>query len=268
MQVRLYPNSNRPGVGLKPRREAQRPLLPQHARHCPVLEAGSALGFLVFPPLEPHESFVVEYQGEGRFQFTFYLSDPAGKWEPIFALGLSLPVGSIGVVRDEVTFLKREPPFSREEAKALARALFVPEDLGTPPGAVTLRGSANVLTPAGWDTVYSPIFNMIERPMAPMLVVRVETDWYAHESEFRYVLQPGEGISGTHHLPIGQVFFVPREEITFRDCNENEIEVIRQSRENFFREKAAHRVKTPYGLQYSPHYLRESRAQKDKEAEK
>ena len=23
---------------------------------------------------------------------------------------------------------------------------------------------------------------MIERPMAPMLVVRVETDWYAHEA--------------------------------------------------------------------------------------
>jgi hypothetical protein len=42
MEVRLYPNSRRPGVGMKPRRESQRPLLPQHARHCPVLEAGSA----------------------------------------------------------------------------------------------------------------------------------------------------------------------------------------------------------------------------------
>ena len=38
-----------------------------------------------------------------------------------------------------------------------------------------------------------------------MLVVRVETDWYAHETEFRYVLQPGEGISGSHSMPIGQV---------------------------------------------------------------
>ena len=28
-----------------------------------------------------------------------------------------------------------------------------------------------------------------------MLVVRVETDWYAHETEFRYVLQTGEGIT-------------------------------------------------------------------------
>ena len=262
MQVRLYPNSVRPGIGLKPRREAQRPLLPQHARHCPVLEAGSALGFMVFPALEPYESFVVEFQGEGKYQFTYYLSGPAGQWEPVFAITLSLPVGSIGIIRDDVTFLKRDAGLTNEDAKRLARAFFVPEDLGTPAGAVTLRGATNFQTPAGWDTVYSPIFNMIERPMAPMLVVRVETDWYAHESEFRYVLQPGEGISGTHHLPIGQVFFVPREEITFRECNDDEIALIRESRANFFREKAAHRVKTPYGLQYSPHYLRQSRENK------
>jgi hypothetical protein len=43
MEVRLFPNSMRPDTGLKPRRESQRPLLPQHARHCPVLEAGSAM---------------------------------------------------------------------------------------------------------------------------------------------------------------------------------------------------------------------------------
>ena len=41
---------------------------------------------------------------------------------------------------------------------------------------------------------------------------------YAHDSEFRYVLQPGEGIAGAHNLPIGQVFFVPREEITMRSA--------------------------------------------------
>ena len=51
--------------------------------------------------------------------------------------------------------------------------------------------------------------SMIERPMAPMLVIRVETDWYPHETEFRYVLQPGEGINCSHNIPIGQAFFVP-----------------------------------------------------------
>jgi len=95
-----------------------------------------------------------------------------------------------------------------------------------------------------------------------MLVIRVETDWYPHETEFRYVLLPGEGISGTRDLPIGQAFFVPREEITLRDCTEAEIATIRQVKEEFFREKAASRVKTPYGLYYSPHYLRQSRSQK------
>src|SRR5690242_11544009 len=47
MEVGLFPNPYRPGIGLRPRREGQRPLLPQHARHCPVLEAGSSAGFLV-----------------------------------------------------------------------------------------------------------------------------------------------------------------------------------------------------------------------------
>lgn len=262
MEVRLFPNASRPGVGLKPHRESQRPLLPQHARHCPVLEAGSALGFLVFPALEPNESFVVEFQGEGRYQFTYYLATPGGKWEPLFAVAIALPLGSIGAFKEEVTFMVPAPPISREDAKRIMRTLLVPEDLGTPAGAVSLRAATNFKTPPGWDTVYTPVFNNIERPVAPMLIVRVETDWYAHDTEFRYVLEPGESISGSHHLPIGQVFFVSREEITLSDCNEEELAAIQRSKEEFFREKAANRVKTPYGLQYSPHYLRQSRSQK------
>src|SRR5439155_26240608 len=119
------------------------------------------------------------------------------------------------------------------QALLMLRQLIVPQDLGTPPGAIALRAATNFQTPAGWDTVYTPIFNMIERPVAPMLVVRVETDWYAHETEFRYVLQPGEGISGSHNMPIGQVCFVPREEITMRDCTNEELEGIRRSKEEF-----------------------------------
>jgi hypothetical protein len=259
MEVRLFPNSRRPGVGLKPRRESQRPLLPQHARHCPVLEAASALGYLVFPPLEPHESFLVEYNGDGQYRFAYYLSAGGGPPKPLFTITSTLPVGSIGPIKEEVEFAVAVPPIAREDAKRLARMFIVPEDLNTPPGAVTLRGASNFRTADGWDTVYSPVFNMIERPMAPMLIIRVETDWYAHESEFRYVLQPGEAVSGTHHLPIGQVFFVPREEITMRDSTAAEIESIHQSRAEFAHHKAAAQVSTPYGLQYSPYYLRQSR---------
>jgi hypothetical protein len=260
MEVRLYSNSRRPGVGMRPRRESQRPLLPQHARHCPVLEAGSALGFLVYPPLEPNESFHLEFQGDGRYQFTYFLSSPSGSWDAMFSLTVVLPVGSIGMIQQHVAFPMANPPVSQEEAARIARAFIVPEDLGTPPGALSLRGATNFQTPPGWDTVYTPVFNMIERPVAPMLVVRVETDWYAHETEFRYVLQPGEGISASHGMPIGQVFFMPREEISLRDCTEQELQAITEAASKFSRDKAALKLTTPYGTTYSPQYSRQSRA--------
>jgi hypothetical protein len=95
-----------------------------------------------------------------------------------------------------------------------------------------------------------------------MLVIRVETDWYVHDSEFRYVLQPGETISASHSMPIGQVIFVPREEITFRDGTEQEIAARHQSSQEFYDEKARTKVKTPYGLEYSPHYHSTSRQKK------
>ena len=136
--------------------------------------------------------------------------------------------------------------------------------MGTPPGAIALRGATNFKTPSGWDTVYTPIFNMIERPIAPMLVVRVETDWYAHETEFRYVLQAGEGMSVDHNIPIGQVMFVPREEVAFRSCTDDEFKAFEESKAEFGRHKAAATQTTSYGLAYSPHYLRRSREEAEK----
>ena len=87
------------------------------------------------------------------------------------------------------------PTVMTDVAVELMRKFIVTEDLNTPAGAVTLRGAWNFKTPSGWDTVYSPVFNALERPIPPMMVVRVEKrTGYAHESEFplRYVLQPGE----------------------------------------------------------------------------
>ena len=262
MEVRLFPNSARPGVGQKPRREAQRPLLPQHARQCPVLEAGSAAGFLVFPPLEPFESYYMGYEGDGRYQFTYYLTPPNGSPQAMFTITISMPIGSIGAIREDVEFHRKDVPLNRDQALLMLRQLIMPEDLGTPPGALALRAATNFQTPPGWDTVYTPIFNMIERPVAPMLIVRVETDWYAHETEFRYVLQPGEGVSGSHTMPIGQVMFVPREEVTMRECTADEIARIRESQVDFAQQKAAHQMTTAYGMTYSPHYAQRSREQK------
>jgi hypothetical protein len=260
VNIRTFPNSLRPGVGLPPKRESQRPLLPQHARHCPVLEAGSALGFLVYPPLDKVESFYIGYYGEGRYQFVYYFQTENGQFSPVFVVRFALPVGGVGQAMQEVEFKVKEIRMSREEALLLMRKFVVPEDLGTPPGAVTLRGATNFRTPEGWDTVYTPVFNSIERPAPPMLVVRVETDWYMHETEFRYVLQPGEGISCQRTMPIGQVFFVPREEITLSECTAEELEAMRRDDDEFGKAKAAEQITTPYGIPYSPHYLKESRA--------
>jgi hypothetical protein len=216
----------------------------------------------VYPPLEPNETFQVEFIGEGRYRLAYYFNVKPDQWEPIFAVTLSLPPGAVGVTKEEVEILSRKAPVSREVALAITRGFIVPEDMGTPSGGISLRGSVNFQTPPGWDTVYTPIFNMIERPIAPMLIVRVETDWYPHETEFRYVLQPGEVIAGSHTIPIGQVFFVPREEITMRDCTTEELEAIVKAKSEFAEHKAAAKVTTPYGFQYSPHYLRESRDRK------
>jgi hypothetical protein len=90
----------------------------------------------------------------------------------------------------------------------------------------------------------------------------VETDWYAHETEFRYVLQPGEAISGARNMPVGQVFFVPRETVTMRDCTAEELTAIRESKREFARQKSAVTLPTPHGLQYSPYYARQSKARK------
>ena len=262
MEVRLFPNSARPGVGLPPRRESQRPLLPQHARHCPVLEAGSSVGYLVYPPLADNEAYYIEYQGDGQYQFVFYMGDLGNSPQPVFSVTVALPVGSVGITKEHVEFHVKDTPISSEGARKMARIFIVPEDLGTPTGGVSIRGATNFQTPAGWDTIYTPIFNMIERPVAPMLIVRVETDWYTHETEFRYVLQPGEAITVTQALPIGQVLFVPREEVTLRDCTEREIEALKDAQSEFHREKTAAAQQTPYGLTVSPHYLRESRARR------
>ena len=47
-----------------------------------------------------------------------------------------------------------------------------------------------------------------------------------------------------------------------RACTSEELKAFEESRQEFNRHKAAAVQKTSYGLTYSPHYLRQSRAQK------
>jgi hypothetical protein len=215
---------------------------------------------MVFPPLADNEGYRIDYEGDGQYRFTFFSGSLGGNWSPVFTLDFALPVGGVGSMREEVTVHVPNSEITYESAREMARVFISPEDCGTPTGGIALRGATNFQTPTGWDTVYSAVFNHIERPVAPVLIVRVQTDWYAHDTEFRYVLQAGEGIHAGHALPIGQVFFVPREEITLRDCTDDELEAFRQAKRDFHRDKAAVTMTTPYGLQYSPYYARRSRS--------
>ena len=47
-----------------------------------------------------------------------------------------------------------------------------------------------------------------------------------------------------------------------QDCSEEELADVRRSQAEFSREKAAAKATTPYGVPYSPHYLRKSRSTK------
>jgi hypothetical protein len=101
-----------------------------------VLEAGSALGFLVYPALEPHESFHLEFQGDGRYLFSYFLHGPTGKWEPLFSLTVMLPIGSMGMIKQDVAFMTPNPPISRDEAMRVA-------------GIVTLCGIGDIYFAGG-----------------------------------------------------------------------------------------------------------------------
>ena len=91
------------------------------------------------------------------------------------------------------------------------------------------------------------------------------------KADIGYVAPPAGGQSAVYSIlqsstgysfAAGQVLFVPREEVTLRDCTEEELAAIARSAEQFSREKAAARIMTPYGMPYSPHYLRQSRSTK------
>jgi hypothetical protein len=151
VEVRLFPNPRRPGIGLRPRSEAQRPLLPQHARHCPVLEAGSAAGLLVYPPLDDKETYHVMYEGEGRYRVDYSINPTGARWEPIFSAAFQLPVGGVGAIKEDVTMMVRATPESRETALLLARMYVADDDLRPPAGAITLRGAWSFLNAPGWD---------------------------------------------------------------------------------------------------------------------
>jgi hypothetical protein len=252
VEVIVLPNRFRPGVGLAPARVAQRPWLPQHARLCPVLEAGSALGWLVYPPLRLDEALQILY-AHSKYQVTYSRERKPGQWEDVFQLTFSLAVGGGSYNADLAVKEGGEPP-TDAEVNELLSAVILPQHLGQPAGGVGLRGSVDFRTPKGWDTVYGAVANEISPPVLSCLTVRVETDWYAQGTEFRYVLQPGDMFHVTATQPIGQVYFLPRDEPTLRPGSKEELAEFCRVQDTFNEEKAADQLTAPYGLRYSPLY--------------
>jgi hypothetical protein len=258
-EVTVLPNRFRPGVGLAPARVAPRPWLPQHARLCPVLEAGSALGYLVYPPLKGDEAYQLLYE-DTKYHFTYFRERKPGQWEDLFRLTFSLAVGGGSSYSADLAVKDGAEPPSDAEVNELCTALILPQHFGQPIGAVGLRGSVDFRTPEGWDTVYTSVANQISPPVLSCLTVRIETDWYSQGTEFRYVLQPGDLIHVTATEPIGQVFFVPRDEVTLRDGTKEEAAEFFRQRDTFDQEKAGDRMTAPYGLRYSPLYQKRRQA--------
>jgi hypothetical protein len=252
VEVTVLPNRYRPGVGLPPARVPGRPWLPQHARHCPVLEAGNALGCLVYPPLRQDESLQILY-AHGKYQVTYYRETKPGQWDDVCQMTFPVAIGGGSYNVDLAVKEGSEPP-TDAEVNELCTAVILPQHFGQPAGGVGIRGSVDFRTPKGWDTVYGAVINEIGPPSFSCLAVRVETDWYAHGTEFRYVLQPGEIFPVTANQPIGQVFFVPREEITLREGSKEELAEFSRAGDAFLQEKAADQLSAPYGLRYSPAY--------------
>ncbi|MBV9123094.1 MAG: hypothetical protein JO112_07040 [Planctomycetes bacterium] len=255
-EITFLPNRFRPGVGKEPHREGRRPLLPALAAHCPVLVAANALGYLVYSALAEGEAFQIRYLPDNSLLFSFFTGNNSLQPERAFSLRYAISAGSVGLWTEELVY--RNPSCHLEEATIfqLRDALFQAGNLGVVPGAVGLLGATSFVTPDGWDAVYTGVLNNPQPPLVAALSVRVETDWFPFETEFRYVLQPGDSLAVQSTTPIGQVFFIPREPLTTRKGSTEEMLAFQRAIEEYRKEKANDQLEMSYGLKYSPAYAR------------
>jgi hypothetical protein len=215
-----------------------------------VLEAGSAIGFLIYPPLRMDEALQIAYE-QSKFYVTYSRETKPGEWDDVFKLTFTLRVGSYSA---DLAVKPGDDAPTDAEVDELLTAVIPPQHFGQPAGGLALRGSVDFRTPKGWDTVYAAVVNEINPPTLPVLTVRVETDWYAHSTEFRYVLQPGDMFRIRATQPIGQVFFVPREEPILHEATKEQLAEFSRQQDAFVQEKLADQVTAAYGLRYSPAY--------------
>lgn len=261
MQVKVVPNQRRSGVGKRPARENRRAWLPQQARFCPVLEDASKSGFLVYPPLHPQESFQVRLTEQNALRLTFYVGDASGMRAPAFAVDMTPSSGTGGIDQTEIVFLEERAGIDAAMVQQLVDALVT--NVNGPPGGIGLRGAFDFLTPEGWDTVYTAVLNEPQQPTVPVLTARIETDWYSQPTEFRYLLQRGDVVSASGGAPIGQVLFVPRDEVFLADATAEEQVRYASAQQEYWSERHAKERMTNFGATYSYHYRDMQKAHRD-----
>ncbi|MBT5774572.1 MAG: hypothetical protein HOH95_09375 [Dehalococcoidia bacterium] len=252
VQVRLIANPLRPGVGRPPAREKRRAFLPQHARLIPVIEEANKLGLLVFPPLSDNESVQIHARDDDVLAITMYVGDDYGQRSRAFVAEVTRSAGAGGIGSCEITILDDHAGFDEASAGQVLDALTA--GINAVPGTVGLRGTQNFITPEGWDTVYTSVLNDLQRPMAGMISTRVETDWLPHETEFRYALEGGDVLSLVGSGPIGQVFFVPRTDVTVGEASEEEARRFVETQRALGAAAAQIAKKTKYGGGFSYQY--------------
>ncbi|MEX1022808.1 MAG: hypothetical protein WD058_06645 [Dehalococcoidia bacterium] len=253
MEVTILANQRRPGVGRRPVSENRRAWLPQQARFCPVLEDASRSGYLVYPPLAPDEAFQVRLLPQGIFRLSL-LADPGGSagLRPLFVMDVTPSAGTGGVDAYDLRFTEEGSGLDAASAQEIVDTMVT--NVNSPPGGIGLRGAFDFVTPEGWDTLYVGLLNEVQRPTVPTLTARVETDWYAQPTEFRYVLQPGDVLSASGEAPIGQVLFVPRTEVTLRHGEPSDAAAFGERQRAYWTERSAQERATNFGATYSYHY--------------
>jgi hypothetical protein len=252
LDVKVVPHQIRPGVGLMPASEGRRTWLPQQSRFCPVLEDGNRMGFLVYPPLEEDETYLIRYEEDGSYRFTFYK-----RKQVVLTLVRHMSAGGGEGASTELVFFDEQAGLDRRAVMSAFETMVM--NLGAPIGGVGVRGAYDFVTPPGWDTVYTGVLNDLSRPHVPVLTVQVQTDWFRHPTEFRHVLQPGEGVSASGFAPVGQVFFVPRTEVGVTLASDEEQAVFNSEFQSYWERKPDQTEHTRYGGTYDHQYRAESR---------
>lgn len=252
MDVRVIPNRFRPGVGRYPAQENRRALLPQHARMLPPVEEANRLGVLLYPPLHDHESVRIESLGNGAMRVSWFTNVEAGQRAVAFVATVHRSGGPGGIDATDVAIV--EPACGYTEQQALDLIASVTSAPNSPPGTVGLRGAHNLMTEPGWDTVFLPVLNEPQRPAVATLALRVETDWFPFETEFRVLLEKGDVVSMIGSGPIGQAIFVPRERPALVPCGPEEQAAFTERHERFAIESTRARKVTRYGGAYADLY--------------